>query len=60
MAGSRSDTPYIWYCPLEGLEYRCLFIIGWTVAHRLTVDGQDWVRMQKPRDAPPELVRCLN
>jgi hypothetical protein len=50
---------HVWYCPLEGLEYRCLFVVGWRAEHRLTVDGVVWVKMRKSADDNRSLS-CLN
>jgi hypothetical protein len=47
----------VWYCPLDGLEYRCLLLVGWRVVHRLDVDGKPWVKMVKDKEVS---LSCLN
>lgn len=48
-----------WYCPVGGLEYRCLTIVGWKEVHRLEVDGEEWVKLEKPVDSG-ESLSCLH
>lgn len=40
-----------WYCPADGLEYRCLLLAEWEAEHTLYVDGILWVKMRKTENS---------